>query len=223
VNQAIIIVMNAKEKIDHIANHLKEKYSPVAIILHGSRASGKSKPNSDWDFYVFVNEKVNGGTEVFEGENLDVSIQYLPIDDELIDTFGNTLLNAKILLDSPDGIAKKLIEEINLQYINGRKLTEREYLNRNNRMQRVLNRLKDNLKDDMIFFYHLGTFYEITIRYWFELKAEWTKPIYEALPHIKENDEEYFNLLADLVNSHKNESKIKSAVRIYDKLFKTGI
>jgi len=35
-----------------ITSHLIETYEPDAIILHGSRARGKAREHSDWDFIL---------------------------------------------------------------------------------------------------------------------------------------------------------------------------
>ncbi len=45
-----------KEKL---IEFIKEKYKPVAIVLHGSRVNGYSREHSDWDFVIFTKENVN--------------------------------------------------------------------------------------------------------------------------------------------------------------------
>ncbi len=61
--------MDKKEKL---ITYLKEIYNPVAIVLAGSRASGTFSPTSDWDVYVFSDQKFEWGFDTFEGEAMDM-------------------------------------------------------------------------------------------------------------------------------------------------------
>ena len=56
-----------KEKL---VEYLKEKYNPVAIVLHGSRANGNAREHSDWDFVVFTTSDMNPYREVVFGTNI---------------------------------------------------------------------------------------------------------------------------------------------------------
>lgn len=44
---------------DLIVAHLIETYSPDTIILHGSRARGKERAHSDWDFILLYTNPPN--------------------------------------------------------------------------------------------------------------------------------------------------------------------
>jgi predicted nucleotidyltransferase len=206
------------EKKDLIRNHLIEEYHPEAIILHGSRAKGKSRSNSDWDLYVLVRDETEGGTEELEGESLDIDIVRLPI--EVVDyraRFRETLQITDIWLDT-NGIAKALVSQMALIYAEGRKLTDEEYQNRINFISRVVKRLESYSSEPSIFFYHLGLFYEKAIRYWFELQGKWSMPIYEALPYIAAHDPEYFHWLEALAGPQIPKEKIELVYEIQNRL-----
>ncbi len=62
-------------------------------------------------------------------------------------------------------------------------------------------------------------FYEDAIRFWFELRNIWSKPVYEALPLIQMNDPEYFSQLRILFDQRTSEEKLCAARLIHTKLF----
>ena len=50
-----------------LTQYIIEKYSPLAVLLHGSRASGNERPHSDWDFAILVNEDIKVEREIVDG------------------------------------------------------------------------------------------------------------------------------------------------------------
>ena len=62
-----------------IVNHLKEIHKPDAIILHGSRARGKEREHSDWDFIFLYNNAtdVKNGRELYRNQNIEFSVHSL--------------------------------------------------------------------------------------------------------------------------------------------------
>lgn len=206
------------EKRKLIRDHLIKKYDPEAIILHGSRAKGRGRFNSDWDLYVLVRNQTEGGTEDFEGESLDVDIVHLPIEEvDCRSRFRETLQSSEILLD-PNGTAKNIIAQMEQIYAEGRQLSLEEQENRINFITRVVKRLESYGGEPGIFFYHLGLFYEKAIRYWFELQGKWSLPIYEALPYIAEYDPEYSHWLEVLAAPQIPMEKIELVHKIQDRL-----
>ena len=202
-----------------IIEYIKSRYNPKAIILHGSRARGLNRDNSDWDLYVFIDSNIEGGTENFNGENLDVSIMYLPLEEyDFIDTFGPTLKGAKILFDT-DELAQKLIDEAEKIYGQSRVLSERDIQNRKNRGARLLERIKGTINQPELQLYHLGAFYESVIRYWYELKGEWQQPPYLALEDIHQRDPEFHRYLIVMATSSDYQEKAEAAKSAYYSLF----
>src|SRR3989344_9589319 len=91
-----------REKEKEIANELREKYKPRAIVLHGSRAIGKARPRSDWDVFLLFSGKIpkNMNREVVAGEDVEWKAVLLPVEDAHIqDTFGIQLQYARVLLE----------------------------------------------------------------------------------------------------------------------------
>ena len=208
-----------KEKI---VQYLKNKYFAEIIILHGSRASGKSRDNSDWDIFVFTNKDVKGNPGEFDGQKLDVNVIRLPFErDEFIDDYGRNLHNAELLLDNEDKTGKNIIEEGKKYYALGRNLTTREYANRKNYMSRIIDRMSGTVDKPERFFLYLGYFYEKALQYWFETKGRFSKPVYDAVEVIKAEDDNYYQLLETIFsNTVSNEDKLKSVKELQKFLFK---
>jgi predicted nucleotidyltransferase len=203
-----------------IAKYLEEKYHPEAIVLHGSRARGKGKENSDWDLDVFVTQPQEGGTEIWEGQALDVDVIALPLsEEELIGKGMYNLRNGKILFDL-NGAGEEMVRRGTELFANGRNLTGQEIENRRIRLWRVLRRLQGNADSREIFFYHLGEFYSVIIRYWFELRNRWSEPIYMAQEIISEEDPDFWNLINVLAGDDAISVKLKAAEDTYLSLFK---
>jgi predicted nucleotidyltransferase len=209
--------MNEKK----ITDYLVKKYQPLAIILHGSRASGHNRPNSDWDIYLLVDQKLDLEDEVYQEQQLDLCQIMLPIkEEELIDTFGSTLHSAKILLDTKDKIARKLVEASQHFYAINREYSVNEIGNAKSYMRRVLLRLKDTQSNQELFFYHLGNFYQGVISYWFLARKKWSKPIYQALEIISKEDPEYFDLLTVVSSDAASQGKFSVCEELFKRCFK---
>ena len=85
---------------EKITTYLKERYSPDAIILHGSRAIGEAREHSDWDFIFLYKSEPTAGAfrEFIEEQNIEVQSLITPITEEnLLDTVGLKLQNARII------------------------------------------------------------------------------------------------------------------------------
>lgn len=205
---------------DKIIQHLQDRYSAKIIILHGSRASGKNRENSDWDIFLFTEKEISGGPEEYEGQKLDLNIIKLPFDkNEFVDEYAKNLHNAEILLDS-ENIGKNILEEGRKYYAFGRKLTEQEYSNRKNYMSRTIDRMSGTIDRPERFFLYLGYFYEKALQYWFETKGRFSKPIYDAVEDIKSEDPDYYDLLETIFSQQfSNQRKFEVAKEIQEILF----
>ncbi len=207
---------NTEEKI--IA-HLVDKYQPVALILYGSRASGKATPQSDWDFVVLVDTSVESGSEEIEGQFIDVDTLLISTPtQEVIRIFDGTLQIAKVVYDI-DGQGKALLEKVQEVYKQGRNLAEKEISNRKSFITRRLRKLEDATENHGVFFYHLGVFFEKAIQYWFELRQNrWKLSPGTALKVIAEEDKEYSQLLEILSSNVSNEKKLLAAKEIQQRV-----
>lgn len=205
-----------------ITEYIKAKYKPTAIILFGSRTLGMKNPQSDWDLFVFVEEKVNESYSVVDGEYLDLSFIVLqPFNEEfMVKTFGNVIgtfglpNGAKLLFDS-NNVGKNCLDKIAEMYARGRNLNERQISDRINFLSRRVSKIEYNLDDKNIFFYHLGFIFEKAIQYWFEVKHnKWTPAPKIALKEIKNTDPGYYEWLDKLSSEESREVKLKAAKSI---------
>lgn len=210
------------DKTTSIVEHIQRKYQPEAIILHGSRATGKNHEQSDWDIYMLVSdvkEERTAKTELWQEESIDLDVIRLPINDEkLLDTFGSTLLTPKIVYD-PKGVAAALIKKAQVLYAKGRTLTTGGREEEKRHLERLVRRMRDTTEEPGVFFYHLTTFYRAAIDYWFDVHGEWSRPIYEALPLIRSKDPTFLKELAILWNEGISAEKVAAAERVQLHLF----
>ncbi len=208
------------ELTERITQHLQEKYHPEAIILHGSRARGENRENSDWDLYVFVSDKnVHGGPETFEDQQLDICIlEVLFKENNVIELFGPRLRYAVILHDTK-GFAERLLADAATLYKQGRQLSDADVENRKRRFMRMLSRIEGSVQNDTLFFYHAGSFFEAVVRYWFEMRNEWSEPPYTAFPIIKEKDPAFFSLLEIIASRAPNADRAAAFREVYQRLF----
>lgn len=73
--------MNQEQKL---TQHILEKYKPLAIVLHGSRASGFARERSDWDFIILVDKETEVEREIIDGANMEVMALKLPFKEQKI-------------------------------------------------------------------------------------------------------------------------------------------
>ncbi len=214
-----------KEIEQKIVEYIKEKYNPVGIILHGSRARGDAGKNSDWDLLVLVMddfEQVSYGGEI-DGQAIDPKIVKAPIMEDFFKKHNYlvpALSGGKILFDinenalSTINFAKKL-------YDKGMDLSALETENRRQFMLRSLGRLTDSLENDELFSYRLGNdFTSRAIDWWFMiLNNKWSESARIALETIKKDDPEYFSWIEIILGNKDSHSKLSASESIYKKLF----
>src|SRR5262245_26918481 len=113
-----------------LVEHLVARHAAAAVIVVGSRADGRARPGSDWDLYVLRPGGAGAAVpepDLFEGERLDVGVLGLPIADEaVLARFGPNLQQARVLLDTPDGAAARIVAVAQAAYARGRGLTRDE-------------------------------------------------------------------------------------------------
>ncbi len=210
-----------EDVLHDIVRYLEDTYSPDVIILHGSRASGFHRENSDWDFYIFSSKKKDVKNETYHEQTIDIRFVQLPIDEtQIVNIFGPTLQHACVVIDDTFGNGKKLLDTMARIYAAGFPLTEHERSNRQQMLLRVLNRVRGAAHHPLLLLPHVSQLYTYTVRYWFELQGLWSKPLYEALPHIQKTDSELYRLLEDLVSHATDAKSVQIAERVYQRFFK---
>lgn len=215
--------MKVNQKEEKIVEYLKNQYNPDAIILHGSRAINQGRPHSDWDFIFLFNTEPLAGDfrEVVDGENVEVQSELLPIEeDKILDQIGLKLQNAKVLFEK-ENEGTELFTKARRVYEVGFQWPETWPNGPNLWMQGRIGGMKDNSDDSLLFYRYFCQFYPRAINDWFRvLHRQFPKPEYLALPHIQEEDLEYYVLLTELVDpSVTLEEKVSTAEKIRVKLF----
>tara|TARA_B100000508_G_scaffold60333_2_gene47517 strand:+ start:63380 stop:64018 length:639 start_codon:yes stop_codon:yes gene_type:complete len=208
-----------KEKI---IQHIKETHNPQAIILHGSRAIGKERGNSDWDLYLLYTDTPPhfSGREDVEGADVEWKAVKAPVkENEILDVFGVQLQFAKVLWEE-ESVGSTALNAARSLYEKGVTLSKED----KERMEQYLTHKANSLKDDIdtpyMFLRHQYAFFERAINWWFEMRGEYRKPFYVAMPRIKEEDPEYHDLLMKIAGDSPNKEKVWVAEEIAAKLFK---
>ena len=205
-----------------ITDYLLKKYEPLALVLHGSRATGKARENSDWDFVIFVEVDTQTEREIIGGQNVEVKDIKYPIEDSKIFDYCSLLRkeNIKIIYD-PKGIVSDVAQKASDYYavpldeslseVSGHKAWFRSHLDG----------MIDYKNEQEAFFRKLGELYVRSIQYWFRFMHKTYMPqVYDSLPRIEKEDPEYFDLLKVLAGNYSNDEKIEAGEKIYKIIWK---
>ena len=210
------------EKAEKIVEVLKEKYNPVAILLHGSRAVGKERPHSDWDILMLFNGDIprRGYRESIDEEDIEWKAFKIPTaTDSIVDIFGIYLRFAKVLWEEGSA-GSTLLEKASATYAKGPQLSQDDIRREKHFLEHKLLGMQDDVDTPYMFLRHLGVFFSHSVNIWFEvLHNEFPKPFYLAIPEIKERDPEYSKHLYILPSNASNQEKIDAARWIVQKLF----
>lgn len=213
------LAMDLEQKI---VSFLREKYNPLAIVLHGSRANGNAKENSDWDIYLFLGEARELPQLQFEEQNLDIHAVAIDIaEDKISDEFCNTLESHRILFDSTAGKLDWIIQIALAKALAGYSMSEDRKLSKINYSRRLLARLERysaSPETHMHFFNYVCVVYEVSLNYWYQFKGEWPRPIYKALPDIAQRDPEAFGFLKILSSNDSDADKLAASRGLLEKI-----
>lgn len=206
---------------DKIVEHIKNKYQPDAIILHGSRARGYERELSDWDIVLLFNTETTfkSGRELFENQNIEFSVHTLPIAD-IFETFSSKLQNAVVLYERNDE-GRRLLNEAIAFYAKGVHWSHEKLEAHKLWFQGRLDGMKNYVDTPEIFYKYFGDIYDRVFNYWYWLKQKrHSQPVYVALKDIQQLDPEYYNLLLKLTDQDTSlEMKVETSEKIRDYLF----
>lgn len=205
-----------------IISHLRETFSPTAIILHGSRAVGRERPHSDWDIVLLFDadsEMPKNGRLLWREQNIEYSCHKLPISD-IEEPFGVKLQFGRVLYESNDE-ATKLLQDAKDLYEKPLGWIELQKEHHQLWMLGRLDGMRDTIDEPLVFERYASDFYARITNYWYlSLRDKNPKPIYLALEEIAQKDPEYFSLVEQFVEGTR-EQKIKAAEGIYQRCFLT--
>ena len=205
---------------EKLVEYLVAKYDPLAIILHGSRASGTNRPHSDWDLVLLVDKDTPTEQVLVDGSAIDIEALRPDIDNQkILKEIGGTFHSSKILFDT-EKVGEKFVERVQKLASAGFRLTSEEYNSRKLFLFRLLNRLVDAGDEHPIeFAYHFGNFLLKAINYSFQVKGQWSKSVYEAIEDIESNNVNLAKELRIAVSNVSNMEKVETAKRIYRLIF----
>lgn len=100
-----------------LTDYLLKKYSPIAILLHGSRTNGYAREHSDWDFAIIVDKDTEGEREIVGGANIEIQVLKLPFREEDIEKKWLALRNGNVkIMHDPQNICPDIIEKVSEYY-----------------------------------------------------------------------------------------------------------
>lgn len=204
--------------LDEILSYLRTKYSPKAILLHGSRAREDNFEKSDYDLVLISENADHPRPEYYEKCALDIG-GVSPT--ETILKAGQTpIWPCLVLYDDADGLGERLATQTQLAFLGGPvPLTKEELENRRNFSKRLIQRIQARGEDPMIRFYYVGDFYQRVLRYWCELNQRWTMSVHLLLPIIATENPGFYKMLKELWTDDYQ----RAAVKIHQHLFEENL
>lgn len=186
---------------DNIVSYLIEKYQPDAVILHGSRARGKERVHSDWDFILLYTKPtdIKSGRLLHENQNIEFSVHVLPVLD-IFDAFSAKLQGAKVLCEK-DNIGTTLLQQAADYYAQGVHWPQEKIASHKIWVEGRINGMKDNIDNPMVFHKYYTDLYSRIFNYWYWLlQNRHSQPIYVATEEIATEDPSYHKLVTDLID-----------------------
>lgn len=203
-----------------LTQYVIKKYNPVAILLHGSRASGNARKHSDWDFAILVNEKISANREIIDDQNIEFRVLVLPLMDEIENQW--LVLrkgNVKILHD-PQNKTSEIIEKITTFYNLPREFSEEDIKGHGAWFRSQIDGMIDYKNEQEAFFRKLSELYPRTIMYWFHfIQYTYMPQVYYSLPMIENKDPDYYNYIKILAGNYSSDEKISAAEKIYKRIW----
>lgn len=191
---------------EKIIAYLKAEYSPEVILLGGSRARGRENEKSDWDLFLLGSKKENGVFLDFQGARLDVTFKRWPEENKPLTIPYGPLWPVKVLLDNSQDKLSQVLAKTAEDFGKGPlTLYSEAVLGRFERLDSWKRKIEKYGDNPMVEFFYAGFFYEIAIRLWFEVRDRWPLTPAEALPLIKKEDKEFYDLLFSFMTSSPKE------------------
>ena len=207
---------------DAIAWQLRNKYSPTAVILHGSRAVGMNRPHSDWDILLLFTEQraIARGREEIAGEDVEWEAVKVPVAEHaILASVGVKLQFGKVLWEAEARAGTRLQEQAAAFYAKGVQLTEADRAKYKQFLSHKVAGMEDDVASPYMFLRHQYAFFLGASNGWFEVNGQYPKPFYMAMPIIRERDPEYHELLLTVSAAGSNETKVAAARRLLSRLF----
>ena len=204
---------------EQIVKYLIENFSAEVILLHGSRARETADENSDWDLLVFIKNisQESLGIKYLE-QNLDIKfVEFSVLNIEnFLDDYPQSTQKCSVLHDSEDQLGARILSAAVEKYSLSKPMSVQEKEHIKAHLERMIQRLKNAQNNNILFGYHLSSFYIKSIRYWFEYKDRWSQPIREALIIIEGEDPDFYEAIC-ILSSEKIPKNVLQAVEIMER------
>ncbi|MES2623547.1 MAG: nucleotidyltransferase domain-containing protein [Patescibacteria group bacterium] len=211
--------MTPQEIEAKLTTYILEKYNPLAIILHGSRANGNAREHADWDIAIITSEKKRPHREIVFGANVEYKEIVVPIPERTLISFALRTGNTKILHDT-DSLAEKLIEQDDSVIEKGIEFTESERRARHAYLLSAIDGMRDYTDNSYILFDKKTDFFTRMTGAWFTFIAREYQPSpYTALPKIQKEDPEFYELIYAFADANSSEELVKIGNKIVLHLF----
>lgn len=208
---------------EKLVAYLEEKYRPSAIILHGSRAIGRERARSDWDFVILCDPVPDPPDfrAIVQEQNIEVmSLGTALADEAIVAETGTALQHARVVLDTDDRGAR-VMETARVHFAKGFAWPAGWPEGPNLFMASRIDGMRDHIDEPEIFLKHLGTFYARALNFWFQiLHGEFSQPVYLALEIIAKRDPAYLSHLCMLASPDTtSREKISHAEALQGRIF----
>ena len=209
---------------EQIIDFLRQKYNPIAILLHGSRAVGKARPHSDWDILMLFDGPVprKGYREEIAGSDVEWKAYMLPIlSESIVDVF-DVYLQFAVVLWERNGEGSDLLNRAKAEYAKGPKpYTEDETSREKQYFAHKVLGLEDDKETQYLFFRHQCVLRTLALRLWFEFRnKKFSQPLYLSMPLIQKEDPEFYNhLVSFTAQDTTSDQKIGDAKWMFSRLF----
>lgn len=204
-----------------ITNHLRELFNPVAIIIHGSRAVGREREHSDWDFFLIYEanaEVPKNGRLIWQDQNIEHSHHTLPIE-QIEDEFGTKMQFGRVVYEK-ESEGTDLLAAAKAHYAKPAGWTEQDDYNHSLWMRGRVDGMKDTVDQPLVFERYASDFYARITNYWYwSIHDTYPKPIYFALEEIAEKDPAYYVLIEQFVHETDRTKRVEAAEEILQRCF----
>jgi hypothetical protein len=211
---------NMEEKLKE---YFIEHYKPLAILLHGSRAVGKEREHSDWDF-IFVMDKPNPEMrrKIIFGQNCEHKIFIYPFADDIVkkDAWHLREGNVRVVYD-PQNICTELLAKAAAKAKDKPTWTPADKEAWSAYVLGRIGGMRDYLDEPIAFYGKSDDLIKIAITLWFDIKKGWMNApqVYDSLPMIKTEDPAYFSLLEIVAGNYPPAEKVGAAEKLHALIF----
>ena len=208
-----------------IISELKKIKDARGIVLVGSRSLGKESVNSDWDFYVLLENgkgnwrktlKVkNALVEVFASDETQIEKNFVTGQEIGRGVDIHMFANAKIVVDNSKGTLKKIINKAKKLLKEGpNKLLEKHIEWAQYTIADKIDDLKDCIQDNNPQTLFINSVPEEFVNWHYQLNRKWIPRKKDKLDDIKKHHKDIYNYIQKINDSSDWKNKAKFTIEL---------